>query len=639
MKKRTFHLSLSWKFGFLLTSFVVVITMIIILNFRISYRAATWIGRVTESIFPQFSESVHMSAAFERIIGLLEDAAITGEGTLLIRSDREKVMFLDHLNVLHDNMFEGQESIDELREKFEDYYRQAYQAATLSIALMTEDEDSDSLIDVNILEEYSLTALLLKQQLQVDFRQLVTDRERWTRQSLTRTMQGLDKQLKRTLWIGIIASIFLLMVFIFLARRILTSIGTLSDMTMHIAQGNLDQSVDESLFARDEIGQLAASFNVMTRGLEETTVSRDYVDNIIRSMPDSLIVLKPDRTIETVNQGTVELLEYEESELIGRPMRVICVGNICRSLTPEHLLKNGFVRNIEGTYRAKDGRLIPVDFSSALIRDVRGNVQGIVCMAKDITERVWIEETLRKAKDAAEAVSRSKSEFLARMSHELRTPLNSVIGFTNVLLKNKGGHFPEKSILYLQRILVNGKHLLSLINDLLDLSKVESGRMELVIGPVALDELIRNTITQLEGQVRGKDVELLDDIPLDIRQIETDEARLKQVLINLIGNSIKFTKKGSVTTRVRVDPLNRRPISIDVIDTGIGIQEDRFEAIFETFQQADNTMARKYEGSGLGLAISRSLCRLMKYDLQVTSELNKGSMFSIILQSDSEKHA
>ena len=191
------------------------------------------------------------------------------------------------------------------------------------------------------------------------------------------------------------------------------------------------------------------------------------------------------------------------------------------------------------------------------------------------------------------------------MSHELRTPLNSVIGFSNVLLKNKTGNMREQDLTYLTRILENGKHLLGLINTVLDLSKVEAGRAELEIAPVRLDQLIQETLDELEGRVLDREVKLLADLSAASVPIDTDAVKLKQVLINLVGNALKFTERGNIQVSVAADPRNGRPWRIDVSDTGIGIPADKLDTIFDAFRQAEAGTERKYGGTGLGLTISR----------------------------------
>ncbi|MBI2915498.1 MAG: response regulator [Elusimicrobia bacterium] len=251
-------------------------------------------------------------------------------------------------------------------------------------------------------------------------------------------------------------------------------------------------------------------------------------------------------------------------------------------------------------------------------------------------ERKKTEQELVAAKELMENAARTKSEFLANMSHELRTPLNSVIGFSNILLKNKQKSISEQELIYLQRILANGKHLLELVNEVLDLSKIEAGKSKLESAPVSLEFLIREIIHQLEGQVLEKPVKLHAQVPKSLGMIQTDAAKLKQILMNLMGNAIKFTREGSVTVRVQEEPETHRPRCIEVIDTGIGIQEEKFSEIFEPFKQGDSSATREFEGTGLGLTIAKSLCQLMGYRLEVSSGLGKGSTFTIVLDDHSE---
>ena len=244
---------------------------------------------------------------------------------------------------------------------------------------------------------------------------------------------------------------------------------------------------------------------------------------------------------------------------------------------------------------------------------------------------------LQSALAAAEAGSRAKSQFFATMSHELRTPLNAVIGFANHLKKNKSGTLQAQDLAFVQRIGENGTHLLQIIDDILDLSRVESGKLEVEADAVDVGQVVTDALAHIASaaSITTRRVAISASIPPGLRPLSTDESKLRRILINVVGNAAKFTERGSIRVSVLAD-ASGDPVRIDVVDTGIGVSEERLDAIFQVFEQADNSAQRRFGGTGLGLAISRTLCELLGYRLTVVSELHVGSSFSVLL-SDGTK--
>lgn len=418
-----------------------------------------------------------------------------------------------------------------------------------------------------------------------------------------------------------------------LARAIATPLEKLQHAVLQFGSGNLKTRVDIS--AAQEIETLARAFNQMADALNCTTVSKTYVDNILHSMADSLIVLNPDGTIRSANPATLDLLGYDAESLTGRAMHLFLGdfdthGNGQGQLNPCDL----FTRNVETTYRAQNGALIPVSFSGSLVQDETGCVEGIVCVARDITERKRFEQELQQhtqelqeARQAAEGASRAKSEFLATMSHEIRTPMNGVLGMTELLLATS---LSEQQRHFAQMVHRSGETLLALLNDILDFSKIEAGKLELDCIAFDLRELIEELGTLFAERAHRKGLELVGDLEEALpTMVKGDPVRLNQILMNLLSNAIKFTEQGEIVVRVAVVNATAAAtmLRFEVQDTGIGIAPEVQSHLFNAFTQADSSTTRRYGGTGLGLAIAKQLAEMMGGAMGVESVPGEGATF------------
>ncbi len=337
------------------------------------------------------------------------------------------------------------------------------------------------------------------------------------------------------------------------------------------------------------------------------------------------------------NDATLRMLHLDHRDaVVGRsPLQLsprrqadgrlsVIVGEQMR----QQARQRGYSR-FEWMHERADGSQFPVEVTLTPVRFKGRDV--ILCVWHDIAERKEVELALRTAKDAAESANRTKSEFMTRMNHELRTPLTAIIGFSRVLLQDKEGTLSAGMQRYVERIRVNGMHLLSLINQILDVAKVEAGRMELELDAVSVDELVRDTVAMLETTAESKGLTLRLDLPMHVAPITTDEGKLRQILINLVANAIKFTNEGEVFVRVVTDPGTHRPQSVIVQDTGIGIPVDRHLKVFDPFEQGDASTRRQFGGTGLGLSIVRTFAGLIGARISMVSAVGRGSTFTLTL--------
>ena len=298
---------------------------------------------------------------------------------------------------------------------------------------------------------------------------------------------------------------------------------------------------------------------------------------------------------------------------------------------------------MEHYYRTKDGRPLPVLLSISGMRGA-GYVNGQVWLAQDITERKRVQQELLAAKEAAEAASRAKSHFLANMSHELRTPLNAVIGYSQMLQEICEERNIRDMASDLARIERSGRHLLSLINDILDLSKIEAGKMMNQPELFALKDVIEDVIETIRPLADQNRNQLSLRYPSRELTLFADVVKFRQTLMNLLSNACKFTEGGAVSVTVEQPHGDGQWLEVRVADTGIGMTSEQQSILFQPFSQVDDCTTRRFGGTGLGLAISRRFCRMMGGEITVQSEAGKGSIFTVRLPALSapeleEKHA
>lgn len=390
----------------------------------------------------------------------------------------------------------------------------------------------------------------------------------------------------------------------------------------------LDGEITNSIFVKiDDVERKRAE--------EALWKSEEKFRSISASAQDAIIMKDNDGNISFWNNAAEKIFGYKEEEVMGKNLHKLLSPQRYHAVNMpafEQFRKTGKGNIVGATVEVealkKDGTEIPIELSiSAVKLDGNWNAIGII---RDVTDRKRVEEELKAAKEAAEAASRAKSDFLATMSHELRTPLNAIIGFSEILIDGIEGELTEEQKKDVTCIHSAGNNLLCLVNDILYLSKIEADKLSLENNPFDLRVTLKNIVDVLypSAAVKGVDlkVEYGEEVPSDVTG---DAGRIRQIILNFASNAIKFTDEGSATIRVeheeRTDKEGLYTISVE--DTGMGIPEDKLETIFEKFTQADSSITRKHGGTGLGLTISKKLSELMGGTIGVSSVVGKGSIF------------
>ncbi len=381
-------------------------------------------------------------------------------------------------------------------------------------------------------------------------------------------------------------------------------------------------------------GWLAVYFDITERKQVERTLfeSEARFRSYFAESASGMSLVSPDGRWIMVNKAACNITGYTEQELLSTTFQAITYpDDLDKDLKQaEHLLAGEISSyQMEKRYIHKTGRLVWIDLTVSLVHDAQGKPLYFCSQFQDISQRKQTDEQLRRAKDAAEAANQAKSNFLANISHEIRTPLNAIAGFAEVL--ERGDIEAKERQEFAQTIRRNSEHLLNVLNDILDVSRIEAGRMTIEMQPVALRSLLEDVYATLHARAESKGLKFHCKKAADLPStIVTDPTRLRQILLNLVGNAVKFTDVGSVTILASVEAP--RTLKIEVVDTGLGIPPEQQRAIFEPFTQVDVSHSRRFGGVGLGLAISKRLAGLLGGEISLHSHVGRGSTFTLRLQ-------
>jgi PAS domain S-box-containing protein len=444
---------------------------------------------------------------------------------------------------------------------------------------------------------------------------------------------------------------------------------------------NLISKTKDTLSARLESVLSSAKISAFSEKLKETNLELEkqklelynagsYNRGLIEASIDPLVTIGPDGKITDVNQSTELITGYIREELIGTDFSFYFSDPDAAKKGYEMVFKNGLVRDYELELKHKNGQLTYVTYNASVYKDGNGNVVGVFAAARDISEKKQAEEKrkqlheeleerskylevannelesqknelatqtaelseqnteLEMQKKQLDEANRLKSAFLSNMSHELRTPLNSVIALSGVLGRKLKGKIQDDEYSYLDVISKNGKNLLYLINEILDLSRIEAGKEEIDLTEFSITELVSELLSMLQPTADEKGIKLINTIPSNLELIISDRTKVRHILINLIANAVKFTTEGQVEVTLK---RKSNYLGLAVKDTGIGIDPEMVEVIFDEFRQADERTSRKFGGSGLGLAIAKKYSEICNGYIEVETLPDKGSTFTLFL--------
>jgi len=424
-----------------------------------------------------------------------------------------------------------------------------------------------------------------------------------------------------------------------------------SPLTLRHKNGKLTDVLFNGSVYKDDVGKVIGVV-IVARDVTAQKLLSKYSLSLIEASLDPLVTINTEGKITDMNKATADITGISREKLTGTDFFDYFTEPQKAREVYQEVFANGSVADSPLTLRHKNGKLTDVLFNGSVYKDDRGNVLGVVIVARDVTEQKRIATELTEAKVAAELATeiaekakqkaesatliaedavKAKQQFLSNMSHEIRTPMNAIIGFTKVVLKTD---LSEKQKEYLNAIKISGDALIVLINDILDLAKVDAGKMTFEQTPFKMASTLSAMLHLFEPKIQEKNLTLIKEYDNNIPQVLLgDPVRLHQIILNLVSNAVKFTSTGKITVKVKLQKEEQGKVFIEfsVSDTGIGISKNKIEHIFENFQQATSGTSRIYGGTGLGLAIVKQLVEAQNGSIHVSSKLGEGSVFSFIL--------
>lgn len=444
----------------------------------------------------------------------------------------------------------------------------------------------------------------------------------------------------RNLLLGLVLFTIAALIGWLFANRLTGPLRRLTDAAEAFGRGN--RMIELPIDAKDEAGTLARAFGAMmeevasrtdslTNEIIERQRAEERFQRVTEALPIGVVVIDNDGVIHMANPNMGTMFGYSRSELEGQSIATLVPtllqregGEGARERDVFQSMSRLIADNRAVIGQRNDGSVFPMEVTLAPLRDVKRN--QIVALVTDITERERAREELQSALMQAQAAIEAKQQFLANMSHEIRTPMNGVIGVTSLLQTTD---LTAEQGEYVNIISSSGESLLQVINDILDFSKIESGTLTLESCPVVLEEIVASVLNIVAMRAEEKGVELLADVAADIPRLLGDPGKLQQILMNLVGNAVKFTERGEVLVRVRIVETtdDTATIRITVRDSGIGIPPGRLQDIWESFSQADVSTTRRFGGTGLGLSITKKLAEAMNGVVGCESEVGEGSTF------------